>query len=318
MAALNKKFAVLTCGGVCPGLNDVVRSITFRSYQHGVSQVYGIRYGFKGLNDVCMPHVPLSPSGVKLIHHRGGTFLGTSRDPLDPDRAIHTMQERGYDALFVIGGNGGNTAAARLHDAIQERNLGMQVIGLPKSIDNDIDIIDKCFGFDTAVYEARKVLTIARNEAEAVHKGVCVVKVMGRDSGFIAHYASRDGLADVCLVPEMGPLNIMEVMATVDTVLSKKGCCVVCVAEGFHIPAPALCDALGAVSPYIKYIDPSYLLRGGICTAEDREFCDKLGVAAVDAAMQGLSGVTVATLGGKMTHFVTKDIILAPKRLKTY
>lgn len=138
---------------------------------------------------------------------------------------------------------------------------------------------------------------------------------MGRDSGFIAHYASRDGNADVCLIPEMGQMNVLEVMAKVDAVLTKKGNCVVCVAEGFHIAAPALCDALGTVSSYVKYIDPSYLLRGGICTAEDREFCYKLGVAAVDAAIQGLSGVTVATSGGKMTHFLTKDIIRTPKRV---
>lgn len=310
----SKRFAVLTCGGVCPGLNDVVRSITFRSYQCGVSQVYGVRYGFKGLNDISIPDVPLSPSVVKMIHHRGGTFLGTSREPLDPNKAIHTMQERGYDALFVIGGNGGNAAAAVLHDAIREHKLPMQVIGLPKSIDNDINHIDKCFGFDTAVHEARKVLEVARNEADAVYKGVCVVKVMGRESGFIAHNASKEGMADVCLVPE-SPLDMNVVLRQVSDVLMKNASCVVCVAEGFPITPAAICDMLTSASVYVKYIDPSYILRGGICIPEDRNFCYRLGVAAVDVALQGLSGVTVATLGGHMSYFQTKDIVRSPKRL---
>jgi 6-phosphofructokinase 1 len=222
------------------------------------------------------------------------------------------MQERGYDTIFVIGGNGGNAAAAQLHDAIQSQNLAMQVIGLPKSIDNDIDMIDKCFGFDTAVHEARKVLEIARNEADAVYRGVCIVKVMGRESGFIAHHAA---MADVTLIPEV-PLDIDIVVEKVGNVLTGGKSCVVCVAEGFPLSSVSICDAISKVSPYVKYIDPSYILRGGICIPEDSEFCKRLGVAAVDAALQGHSGVTVATKKGEMWLFPTKEIVQRPKRVQ--
>jgi len=309
----SKKFAVLTCGGVCPGLNDVVRSITFHSYHCGVSNVYGLRYGFTGLNDARIPHVALSPSVVKMIHHRGGTFLGTSRERLDTQKALSTIEQRGYDALFVIGGNGGNKAASILHDAIQEQRLPVQVIGLPKSIDNDIDCIDKCFGFDTAVHEARKVLEVARNEADAVHRGVCIVKVMGRDSGFIAHHASCDGMADVCLIPEL-PLTLEAIAQKVHNVLNHRSC-VICVAEGFHISLNELQSAVSSLSSYVKCIDPSYILRGGVSIPADRDFCYRLGVSAVDAALQGLTGVTVATHNGHPIALPTKDIVTYTRRV---
>jgi 6-phosphofructokinase 1 len=309
----NKRFGVLTCGGVCPGLNDVVRRITIHSYLRGVPDIYGIPYGFYGLNNKNLSHIPLSPSVVRDIHKRGGTFLGTSRERLDVHRSTETLLRHGYDALFVLGGNGGNAAAHRLYEHVTEQGLPIQVIALPKSIDNDIDKIDKCFGFDTAVHEASKVLEIARNEADAVPKGIVVVKLMGRDSGFIAHNASYANIhdnVDVCLIPER-PVSLSDVCERVHDALQSRYSCVVCVAEGFHIPADVLFNYLRDRyrDSYVKYMDPSYMIRGGITTYDDHLFCNLLGIAAVNAALDGLSGVTVATHNGKIKYYPTSEVI---------
>ena len=310
---MHHKFGVLTCGGVCPGMNDVVRSITLRSYATGVRDVKGIKYGFQGLHNQMNKMVTLNPHIVQDIHKRGGSFLGTSRTKLDPARAITTLQHHEINTLFVIGGNGGNTAAAILHGAVQTAKLPIQVIGLPKSIDNDIDIIDRCFGFETAVQEASKVVAIARNEAEAVPRGIAIVKVMGRHSGFIAYNATG---ANIKLIPE-NPMTLQSIVANVSRVLDEGRACVVCVAEGFPIPAEFLVNVFQEriFDCYVKFIDPSYLLRGGVTTIGDHEYCNILGSAAVDAALQGYSGITVGTCNGKVSYFDTHDIVRNVKRV---
>jgi 6-phosphofructokinase 1 len=315
---LQKKFAVLTCGGVCPGLNDVIRSITLRSFQRGVTDVYGVPFGFRGLTDSSKPHIHLSPPVVETIHHTGGTYLGTSRVKLDPAIALDILKERLYSTVFVIGGNGGNAAASVLQSHITVKGLPIQVIALPKSIDNDIDLIDKCFGFDTAVNEACKVLQVARNEADAVPYGISIVKLMGRDSGFIAWGASRklkDGV-DICLIPEY-PRDMSSILSNISDVLRTKGSCVVCVAEGHHIPAELIHKRIiqQRGTMYVKYIDPSYMVRGCTTTPEDHEFCTLLGEAAVDAAMDGYTGITVATKNGKIHYFDTKQVVHKTKRV---
>ena len=313
---MNHRFAVLTCGGVCPGMNDVVRSLTLHSYYRGVTNVYGIPYGFRGLHDASHSHTQLTPRHVRDIHLRGGTILGTSRDRLNVNSAIHTLQFNGYSCVFVIGGNGGNTAASHLHDAVTERGIPIQVVALPKSIDNDIDQIDKCFGFDTAVHQAKQFLQIARNEADAVPFGVTVVKVMGRDSGFIAACASP-GIADICLIPER-PITIEDTVDAVTSHLTLNKSCVMCVAEGFHLSTDVIMQSLTSAIPYayIKYIDPSYLIRGGVTSARDHRFCHMLGDAAVYAALQGYSGITVATKNNNIHYFPTKDVIQRIKRVQ--
>ena len=316
MNFLAKRFAILTCGGVCPGMNDVTRSITLHSYRRGVNDVFGVKYGFKGLNDLSEDLVHLKPSNIKNIHNRGGSYLGTSREPLNVTGSIQMLDKNNIDALFIIGGNGGNTAAAMLHDALQAQGSRTQVIGLPKSIDNDIDIIDKCFGFETAVDEARHALFIARNEAEAVHRGVMVVNLMGRDSGFIAYHASQGGFADICLIPEV-PLEPVDIARQVESVLLRKKGCVICMAEGFPLKLTDVCERVQQMvkDVYVKSMDPSYMIRGGLTSADDHEYCNLLGVAAVEAALEGKSGVTVATKEGKMHLFDTRDIVKRVKKV---
>lgn len=309
------KFAVLTCGGVCPGMNDVVRSITMRSYQRGVKDVNGVRYGFRGLNAPNQTRfIELNPYTVDRIHTRGGSFLGTSRDPLDPERAIRTLQNNDITTLFVIGGNGGNAAAARLHQALRDKDIPVKVIGLPKSIDNDIDLIDRCFGFETAVEEASKIMMIARNEAEAVPSGIAIVKVMGRQSGFIAYHAKG---ADIRLIPEE-PLTLNDIISRVKQCLDDGRSCVICVAEGFPLKAESLTTVLRERVPdgYIKYVDPSYLIRGGVTIPADHAYCTLLGTAAVDAALDGHSGITVATKNGEIHYFDTERIVCRVKNVQ--
>lgn len=314
---LSKRFAILTCGGVCPGMNDVTRSITLHSYRRGVVDVYGVPFGFRGLQTDSIQHKQLAPSIVKHIHHRGGTFLGTSRDALRPDLAIDSLIRHNYGSLFVIGGNGGNMAASILQDAINDKGIDISVIALPKSIDNDIDLIDKCFGFQTAVHEAKKVLSIARNEADAVPSGIVIVKVMGRDSGFIAHYASiHNDDVDICLIPEHH-VSRSTIFDEVSHTLTTRGSCVVCIAEGFDIPAHTLFDDIKTAftDSYCKFIDPSYILRGGTTVLSDHIYCNLLGEWAVDAALTGKKGVTVATKHGVIEYFSTKDIVRKTKKV---
>lgn len=309
-----QKFGVLTCGGVCPGMNDVVRSITLNSFRKGIKDVHGIKYGFQGLHNQLNKTVKLNPHLVENIHMRGGSFLGTSRTKLDPARAITTLLAHDITTLFVIGGNGGNTAAANLHDALQIAKIPIQVIGLPKSIDNDIDIIDKCFGFETAVAEANYVIQVARNEAEAVPRGVAIVKVMGRDSGFIAH--STTG-ASIKLIPER-PMTLQNIISQVNQIVDEGRACVICIAEGFPIPAESLIDVIRerVFECYVKYIDPSYILRGGVTTTVDHQYCNLLGAAAVQAALEGFSGITVATRNGEVMYFHTRDIVTNVKKVQ--
>jgi len=312
--SVQQKFGVLTCGGVCPGMNDVVRSITLNGFRNGVKHIHGIKYGFQGLHNQLNKTVKLDPCIVQNIHKRGGSFLGTSRTKLDPARAITTLLAHNITTLFVIGGNGGNTAAANLHDALQIAKIPIQIIGLPKSIDNDIDIIDKCFGFETAVAEANYIMQVARNEAEAVPRGIAVVKVMGRNSGFIAHATTG---ATIKLIPER-PLSLQNIVLQVNQVVDEGRACVICIAEGFPIPAESLVHVLKerVFDCYVKYIDPSYILRGGTTTNVDHQYCNLLGAAAVQAALEGFSGITVATYNEEVMYFRTRDIVTNVKKVK--
>lgn len=307
------KFAVLTCGGVCPGMNDVVHAITMRSYQKGVQDVHGIRYGFRGLHENTQP-IKLTPYNTNHIHLQGGTILGTSRDALKPHKAITTLQYNGYTTLFIIGGNGGNMAGSLLYEAVQRDNVPVQVIGLPKSIDNDIDMIDQCFGFDTAVHELSKFLQVARIEADSVERGVCIVKTMGRNSGFIAYHAKG---ADIRLIPE-NPIEEREIVALIKKRIDEGKSTVVCVAEGFPLPTKTLYNLCRhrLHDAYVKYMDPSYLIRGCNTSDFDHEYCTLLGSAAVDAALSGMTGVTIATKNGEVTCFDTKQVIARTKLCK--
>jgi 6-phosphofructokinase 1 len=225
--------AVVTCGGLCPGLNDVVQNVVYQLADYGVpeDQIFGIRYGLRGFLDRHAKPIPLSRAAVDGIQLRGGTVLGTSRGGARVRDIVERLRLWGINMLFVIGGNGGNAAAHAIARECRAAGVLCNVVGVPKSIDNDIQLIDRCFGFDTAVEEAQRSLVCARVEARAA-AGITVVKLMGRQSGFIAMNASMaSGVVDVCLIPEV-PFALPRLLAHVRSLLAAKDHCVICCAEG--------------------------------------------------------------------------------------
>jgi 6-phosphofructokinase 1 len=231
------KVAIVTCGGLCPGLNDVVQGLVNKCEDYGVREgnILGIQYGFRGFYDRHKKPIVLTRKNVEGIHLEGGTILGTSRGGADMNKIVKQIDIMGVDIVFVVGGNGGNAGAAAIQKACEENNVLCSVVGVPKSIDNDILLIDKCFGFDTAVEEAQRAIICAKVEASSAFNGVGIVKVMGRQSGFIALDASMSsGVVDICLIPEV-PFKLegrKGIFSYIERVLAKKGHCVICVAEG--------------------------------------------------------------------------------------
>ena len=206
------RCGIVTCGGLCPGLNNVIRGLVLELTQsYGVAEIFGFRYGYEG---VCRKsgHGPvrLSPTVVADIHHAGGTALGTSRGDQDPAEMADRLDDLGIGVLFVIGGDGTFRGAMTLVAEIERRGLPIGVIGIPKTIDNDIHFIDRSFGFETAFSAAVDVIRSAHVEATGAKNGIGVVKLMGRHSGFIAcHAALASTDVDVVLIPEV-PLRLEE------------------------------------------------------------------------------------------------------------
>lgn len=317
--------AIVTCGGLCPGLNDVVQNIVFSLDDYGVpeDQIFGIRYGLRGFLDRHAKPVQLSRSKVDGIQLKGGTVLGTSRGNAKMPAIVERLRLWGINQLYVIGGNGGNAAAHAIAKECAAQGVVCNVVGVPKSIDNDIQLIDRCFGFDTAVEEAQRSLISARVEARS-SGGISVVKLMGRQSGFIAMNASMaSGVVDACLIPEIR-LNLDKLCDFVKAIMERKDYCVVCVAEGagqdiMDTNGPKGTDASG--NPIlqdigvflrdvfrkrfpgvdVKYIDPSYMIRSIPTITTDRIYCKVLGQGAVHGAFAGYTDFTVGLVN---THYV--------------
>lgn len=184
--------AIVTCGGLCPGLNDVVQGLVVKLEDYGVprGQILGIRYGFRGFYDKEHKPIVLTKKNVDGIQLEGGTILGTSRGGANMKEIVKRIDMWGINMLFVVGGNGGNAGANAIHNYCRANDVNCAVVGVPKSIDNDILLIDRCFGFETAVDEAQRALMAAKVEASSAHHGIGLVKLMGRQSGFIAMQAS--------------------------------------------------------------------------------------------------------------------------------
>ena len=206
LRAFGLACGIVTCGGICPGLNDVIRAIVLSLYHHyGVRKVYGFRFGYEGL----VPrygHTPLelTPETVARINEIGGTILGSSRGPQDPAEMVRSLEELKVGILFAIGGDGTLRGAQKIGEEATRRGLAISVIGIPKTIDNDISFIQTTFGFETAVTEARRATYAANTEAEAAGNSMGLVKLMGRDSGFIAAYSALvNNDVNFCLVPEV-------------------------------------------------------------------------------------------------------------------
>ncbi|XP_041019003.1 ATP-dependent 6-phosphofructokinase 4, chloroplastic isoform X2 [Juglans microcarpa x Juglans regia] len=196
------RACIVTCGGLCPGINTVIRELVYGlNYMYGVDDILGIEGGYRGFYS--KNTVSLTPKLVNDIHKRGGTFLRTSRGGHDTNKIVDNIEDRGINQVYIIGGDGTQKGADLIFKEVEKRGLQVAVAGIPKTIDNDIAVIDKSFGFDTAVEEAQRAINAAHVEVESVENGVGIVKLMGRYSGFIAMYAtlaSRD--VDCCLIPE--------------------------------------------------------------------------------------------------------------------
>ena len=324
---------VVTCGGLCPGLNDVIRTVTLGlTIQYGVKKVYGFRYGYLGLSSKA-PKAPmrLTPELVKDIHQKGGDMLSLSRGHQDLDEMITTLEKMKINLLFTIGGDGTLRGAQELAGAIRKRGLKISVIGIPKTIDNDISAIEQSFGFSTAVEAARLAVCGAHEEARGAWNGVGLVKLMGRDSGFIAACATlANSDVNFCFIPEV-PLVLggkKGFLRALEKRLSRKHHAVIVVAEGAgrdltEKNGPRQTDASGniirddiglilkdRIKKYfrerkrpiaLKYIDPSYMIRSLPADSNDSAFCVLLGQNAVHA---GLSGRTNMVIGYWNQHFV--------------
>jgi 6-phosphofructokinase 1 len=328
------RAGIVTCGGLCPGLNNVIRGLVLElAVNYGVTDVLGFRDGFRGLvggPDGGTEPVRLSPDVVAGIHNRGGTVLGTSRGSQDPARMVETLERLGVSLLFVIGGDGTLRGAAKIADEAIRRGLALSVIGVPKTIDNDIPFLDQSFGFQTAFTRATDSIKSAHTEASSTPHGVGLVKLMGRHSGFIACYAalaSHD--VDFVLIPEVpfrldGPDGFL---ARLRHRVRAQGHAVVVVAEG---AGQDLFDYDGAVDASgnarladigallrqrmaedfaaageefsLRYVDPGYAIRSVPANGWDAVYCLRLAQAAVHAAMAGRTGMVVGRWHGRFVH----------------
>lgn len=346
------RVGIVTSGGLCPGINNVIRSMVLQlTYKYGVESVLGFRYGFAGLDPAfgCTP-MPLGPDEVRHIHMRGGTVLGTSRGRREPVAMVDTLEKHKIDVLLTIGGDGTMRGAHAIAEEVLRRGRKIAVVGVPKTIDNDIAYVDKTFGFETAVSMARVAIDAAHTEAVSALNGIGLVKLMGREAGFIAAHAtlaSRD--VNVCLVPEVhfrmdgqgGLLDYLEKR------LAARGHAVIVVAEGCgKVLAGRETETLTAprdpsgnlrfgskeldigshlkdrierhfadkhVPITLKYIDPSYMIRGVPANAMDAVFCDELARHAVHAAMAGKTDVMVGRWHRSFTH-VPLPLALSEKK----
>jgi len=330
--------AVVTCGGLCPGLNDVIRAVVMALwYQYGVRRISGVRFGYRGfLPEFDFPLTTLKPDAVKDIHREGGSILGSSRGLGERTAEIvDRIEKEGINMLFTIGGDGTQRGTLRIAEEVERRGLNIAVVGIPKTIDNDLSFIEKSFGFETAVSEAVKAVAGAHVEADAAINGIGLVKLMGREAGFIAAYTalgSRD--VNFVLVPELrfdldGDNGLL---ANLERRLKARNHAVIVVAEGAgqeHLEAVSTeYDAsgnkkLGDIGMFLRdriknyfdakktgvnlrYIDPSYIIRATPSNPIDSIYCARLGARAVHAAMAGKTKMLVSHVNDTFVHIPTE------------
>ncbi len=336
------KCGIVTCGGLCPGLNDVIRAIVMSLFYHyGVKTLFGFRYGFEGLSPE-FGHSPLelTPDSVKDIHKRGGTILGSSRGPRDAGEMVDTLERMNVRLLFAVGGDGTLRGAHALCREIERRGLKISVIGIPKTIDNDISYVEQSFGFDTAVGESRTAIYSAHTEAQGARNGIGLVKLMGRYSGFIAAFASlAHNDVNFCLIPEE-PFSLDSLLAALRRRLESRGHAVIVVGEGAGQDLLAAQDErdpsgnlhLGDIGVFLrdrikayfrdihmpvgmKYIDPSYTIRSVPANPKDSAYCLLLGQNAVHAGMTGRTDMLVGFWNHRYTHVPIPQAVSRRKQI---
>jgi 6-phosphofructokinase 1 len=327
------RAGIVTCGGLCPGLNDVIRSLYLELHHaYGVRELLGFRNGYQGLDpDAADQPVPLDHEFVDGIHRRGGTVLGTSRGPVDIRRAVDNLIRLGIDVLFTIGGDGTQRGARALFREAQSRGHALAVVGVPKTIDNDVAFVTRSFGYLTAVEQAAAVLERAHTEARSVPNGIALVKVMGRHAGFIAvgaTVANQD--VNFTLIPEV-PFELegeRGLLPALERRIRERQHALVVVAEGAGQDLLASRElgrdasgnvvlkdigaflrsrieahfAAGSIPAVMRYFDPGYFIRSSPANAADAILCDLFARHAVHAAMAGKTGVVIGYIHDRFVH----------------
>jgi 6-phosphofructokinase 1 len=339
------RAAIVTCGGLCPGMNDVVRSLFYELISnYGIAEVLGIRYGYSGLNPTTgRPPIVLTDSDVAEIHHEGGTILGTSRGPQEPPIMVEYLRKLGVNMLFCVGGDGTQRGAHAIAEEGLAGKAPLSIVGIPKTIDNDIRFCYRSFGFLSAVSEADLVIDRAHVEAKSVENGVGLVKLMGREAGYIAAAAAiASGHVNFCLIPEI-PLELEGtdgLLAKVQRRLAERGHAVIVVAEGAGqslLEDSGKTDASGNrkltdIGPWLKdkivgylarqqvpvnvrYFDPSYHIRSVQANTADALLCEQLARNAVHAAMAGKTDLLVSNWNNRFIHVPLAAATGQPKRI---
>jgi 6-phosphofructokinase 1 len=339
--------AVVTCGGLCPGLNNVIRSVYLElTKNYGVSRVLGIRNGYLGLNPASgLEPMPITLESVSEIHKLGGTMLGSSRGPQDPAVMVDSLHRLGVSMLLCVGGDGTQRGAHQIYEEVTRRGLKIAIVGIPKTIDNDIQYVFRTFGFATALEIAQDALTCGHVEAKGAINGIGLVKLMGRDAGFIAAGATLASQeVNFCLVPEIdfsldGPNGFLPALKK--RILERKHA-VVAVAEGAgqHLfeAQTDTCDASGnrrhhdiglylreqigsyfhdeGISIGLRYMDPSYLIRSVPANTADRLLSDQMARYAVHSAMAGNTDVLIGMWNNRFVHVPICTAIAEKKRME--
>jgi len=337
---------IVTCGGLCPGLNDVIRAIVMNLwYRYGTKRISGFRYGYRGLlSKFKHPVMELKPEIVSKIHSLGGTILGASRGYGDcVEEIIDTLERMKINMLFVIGGDGTQKGALDISEEVKKRDLKISIVGIPKTIDNDLSFVETSFGFETAVSRAVDAVSCAHVEAHDGVNGIGIVKVMGRESGFIAaNTAMAINDVNYVLVPEVrfdieGENGLF---ANLERRLKQRNHAVILVAEGAgqeYMKSSRTIDASGNVKfndigvflkerigEYfkmreidinLKYIDPSYMIRSAPANSNDSIYCTKLGAYAVHAAMAGKTEMIVSLIHSRFVHVPIRLAVFGRKRI---
>ncbi|XP_051129057.1 ATP-dependent 6-phosphofructokinase 2 [Andrographis paniculata] len=338
------RAAIVTCGGLCPGMNTVIRELVVGlSELYGVREIFGVPAGYRGFYS--SEPLPLNPNMVHGWHKNGGTLLETSRGGFDLDKIVDAIQDRGFNQVYIIGGDGTMRGMVKIFNEIKSRKLKIAVAGIPKTVDNDVGIIDKSFGFQTAVEMAQQAINAAHTEAESAVNGVGLVKLMGRSTGHIALHAtlsSRD--VDCCLIPEndfylAGTGGLFEFL---DDRIKNNGHAVVVVAEGAgqdiipmtgnsdsHVQEkdesgnPVFLDVGGWLKSElkewwarehsdqlftVKYIDPTYMIRAVPANATDNLYCTLLAHSAIHGAMAGYTGFVSGPINGNYAYIPVTEV----------
>jgi 6-phosphofructokinase 1 len=341
------RAAIVTCGGLCPGLNVVIREIVMSLYyNYEAKEIWGVKWGYKGFYSGDDNWMRLDPKVVKNIHKQGGTILGSSRGGFDGEKILAALSERGINQVYVIGGDGTHRGVNALIQKAIEKKLMISFVGIPKTIDNDIPLIDSSFGFNTSCEVAARMIEAAYVEATNAQNGVGLIKLMGRYSGFIARNAAlSNGNVDICLVPELS-FELGGEKGLYETILARvrqQGHCVVVVAEGAeeglinpheHITKNprrddsnnVIFDDIGKflkeeivkyakeqhkMSLTLKYIDPTYAIRSVNSNAVDTIMCAKLAQNAVHGAMFGYTGFSVGIVRNSVCWIPVTTLIKA-------